>query len=446
MRLVIMSDPHLGKFWKINNSVSNRAEKLYNYFLYNLCRHAKKGYSLVIAGDVYDSVHANVEMLIKFRKELDRVFSKYSDVKIIAGNHETFIDKNGVQQSLLELGLSNTSNVISNGAKAFRWSDLQDGAPENINLILLPFQRNFMTAMCNLVPNYFVQNATNIVISHETPKEIFSYSKFSMNDVLAEYNKYQNVRIPCILLGHYHKPATVRVGETSIVSIGSSYYHTLDDVRDVNKSEMAKRYLIVTTRDDMRKLEEEMESFGCKLLLEFDDIAVYSILYWLPKVYQFDVESQDDFNQNTIMSMRDIRKENPDAIFWIRSNLLIDYSQAMFEGCDVYFDLLEDKKDSILSLDEASTTNAIDGIKGSSTLNERWHMFLKSSGLSKEQRKLATFLFDKRGDSDVTLDNIIKFIFNEYVPEVKNNSNAGEGGAIDEPKTSEDIWSDFDKF
>lgn len=442
MRLIIMSDPHLGKFWKINNSVSNRAEKLYNYFLYNLNLHAKKDNALIIAGDVYDSVHANVEMLIKFRKELDRMFSKYGNVKIIAGNHETFIDKNGVQQSLLELGLSNTDNVISNGIKSYQWKDLQSNAPNNVNFILLPFQRNFTDALSNKVPSCFQQQDINIIISHETPKEIFSYSKFSMNDILQEYKKYQ-INIPCIILGHYHKPTIVQLDETSIISIGNSYYHTLDDIRDINKPKLTKRYLIITTLDDCAALESEMQNYGCKKLLAVSNIVIYSVNYILPKVYQFDVDDQDSFNKNILSDMRSIKDKDLDAIFWIRSKVLIDYSQAMFEGCDVYFDLIEDAKDSILSLDEASTTNAVENIANGQTLLERWNTFLKLSGLSKEQCKLAKFLFDKRNDSNITPDSIMDVLFSKDESQTVEDN----GGVTNEhERSSEDIWSDFDQF
>ena len=396
MRIVIMSDPHLGKFWKINNSVSNRANKLFDYFIRNLKLHSNKDTTLIIAGDVYDSIHANLEMLIKFRKPLDNIFKDYYDVKIIAGNHEVFIDKNGSQLSLLELGLSNQNNVITRGIESYKVDNTL------INLILIPFQREY-DKLLEDVPNYYENDKFNIVIGHETPKEIFSYSKIEMKNIL---KNYKSTNISCIIFGHYHKPKYVKVLNTDIISIGNSYYLTIDDIRDYDNEDYKKRYILISSYDEEDEILEEYKDYNCKLMFTSGVYSFFSIEYILPKVYKIHIKDQTEFN-NKIDDMRKIKDSDSDSIFFIEGESLIDYSQAMFEGCDVYFDLINKNESSLLPLDEnkIKTTNEI--INSSKTLQDKWNTFMSGCNLTATHKKLASYLFDKRDDCDI-IDNILK--------------------------------------
>ena len=171
-----MSDQHLGKFWKSNNSASNRARKLIDYFIYNLkeCCKVKEECNLILAGDLYESIYTTAEMLVYIKKRLSPELLKFKHVYVIAGNHETFIDKNGDQQTLLSVALDSLNTDLYNiGISS---CILDDG----INYIFIPFQNEIESIFENDVPKHLRTDCTNIIISHTTPKEIFSLDRKSV--------------------------------------------------------------------------------------------------------------------------------------------------------------------------------------------------------------------------------------------------------------------------
>lgn len=408
MKTIVMADPHLGKFWKINNSTSNRAQKLFDFFIYNF--HTipdKENTNLIIAGDMYDSIHANIEMLIHFKQKLDSEFEKFNEVYFIAGNHESFIDKYGKQRSLLDLCVNKGIIVNSN---TYSYVD------DNINYVLVPYQINFLDELKQNTITYLRKDMPNIIIAHETPKEIFSYAKFSMNEVIDLYtdNGYD---IPYILLGHYHKCKQYTYKNTTVISIGNSYYLTIDDVKDgandkYNDNCISKRYLIIDKANHInRYYKSEIDELTDDITVigEFSDRILLSNDYGLPKIYSYKIENQVEFDDKYLKIIRDNNDKN--CIYLLSSNVLIDYSQAMFEGYDIYFDLIENPDDSIITLNESNTIETLNNINTGKTLDDRWNRYLDSiSTLDDKQKKLASFLFNKRNDSDININNLVKIL------------------------------------
>ena len=88
--IIILADSHLGKFWKNNNSIFSRAKKLINYFILNLESIAKQFNvkpDLIIAGDIYDSIHANIEMLVYIKSKLNNFFL----ISLISFKHQNLL-------------------------------------------------------------------------------------------------------------------------------------------------------------------------------------------------------------------------------------------------------------------------------------------------------------------------------------------------------------------
>lgn len=426
MRTVIMADPHIGKFWKQNNAAYNRAQKLFDYTISALNNEANKTTNLILAGDIYDSVHANIEMLVKFKKTLDDALSNYKDVNIIAGNHETFIDKQGKQQTLLEIGIDNNNNNI-----------MVDGVHstiiDDINYIFVPYQHNILDIFMEEVPKFLSKTCINIIIAHETPKEIFSYSKLEMNPILDHYYELGFNNIPFVLLGHYHKPKKYTYKNTIVLSIGCLYYDTVDDVRDVFRDDLQKRYLIIDHNSN-EKIDDG------NILYTFGDYVMISRLYSLPRVTKLEVKSQADYEKkiNKIIKEYSITPKND--IILLSSKVLIDYSQAMFEGYDIYFDLIEDTNEQLLALNESNAQDVIDQITTGKTLDDRWKIYLSTLELTKEQKNLATYLFEKRNDLNIDSNKLFEQLSNTKKKRSTKNAEP------EQPKSLKDIQHFIDQF
>ena len=370
--IVILADPHLGKFWKNNNSVFSRAKKLINYFILNLESIAKQfdvKPDLIIAGDIYDSIHANIEMLVYIKSKLNKVFDLYDDIYIIAGNHETFIDKNGTQQSLLYIALDTSRfHLYTNGIATKIIND--------INFIFVPHQTEIESLFDNQINSYIDSSRKNIIIGHTTPKEIFSRCKYSMNDYI---DKWGN-NVQYILLGHYHKPCEYTYKNTKVVSIGSMYYLTIDDIKENSN----KRYLIL---DSNNKIIE-------KNLI-------------MPKVYSYEVKNQNEFEDKIV---KDIKQQNltSDDIIYIKSKSIIDYSSLVFEGYDVYFDAIENTNESIITLKESISGDI--NVSNGKSLNDRWNQYinlLSEDSLSSNEIDTLNWLFANRNNLNITSNDLL---------------------------------------
>lgn len=380
-----MADQHLGKFWKNNNFASNRAKKLIESFIYNLenCTDDKENTNLILAGDIYDSIHTNAEMLVYIKKRLNDSLNKFNHIYVIAGNHETFIDKSGEQQTLLSVALdSNKTDLYVSGVYS---KILEDGN----NYIFIPHQTNVEDMLENEVPKHLKVDRMNIIIAHTTPKEVFSYEKLCIADYIDKYNKLiGDKKLPYIILGHYHFPMNIKCKDTEIISVGNSYYLTVADLRQIENPKYYKRYLILSNN------------------------KITSKAFVLPKIWKFDVDSQDQFDKEIVPFIKgeteDEHKIDINDIIYLRSNMIIDYSVLMFDGYDVYFDMLENTEDGIITLKESLTENITSNSSGK-TLLERWDRYIElipDSIFNENEKKLATWLFSKRNDCDISLDQI----------------------------------------
>lgn len=388
MRIIVVADSHLGKFWKINNSRSNRADKVFRSFVENLERMGDKNTDVIVAGDLFDSVHPNLEMLLHFKPILEKTFSGYRNSFVIAGNHETFVNKRGEQQSILDLALF-SAEFFSRGVSS--------RTIENCNFIFVPFQMNMLETMEREIPNNYRKEITNILVAHETPKEIFSYGKMSLAPLI-EFLEKQDIKIPLIILGDYHKPRMIKIMDTTIVSVGSTYYHTIDDVRD-QFGGIKKRMLI---------LSDEEESSG-KCILEIPGLKVYSVDCDLPNIFEVNVENQEEFNSRLEWILEKYNENNMNT-FWLKSPSLINYEKAVYEGCDVYYDQIKNPEKTMEILSEMSEVQ-IDDIVSGKTLEERWGRYLDASkSISDTERQLAEFLFSRRNDLSLDGKEILKFM------------------------------------
>ena len=120
-------------------------------------------------------------------------------------------------------------------------NDVHNEIIEDYNFIFIPFQKNLEDILENTILEHFKGNKKNIIVSHFTPKEIFSFEELELSKYIDKYYQITGKNnLPYILLGHYHFPVDFVYKNTSILSVGNSYYLNIVDL----KSELKKRYLI----------------------------------------------------------------------------------------------------------------------------------------------------------------------------------------------------------
>lgn len=381
-KTIIIADNHLGKFWKSNNSNFNKGRKLINNFIDNMNDIISKyrGATLIFAGDIFDSVHANTEMLVYIKQKLNTVLNNnnFNNIYAIAGNHETFIDKDGHQQTLLTIGLDSNVKIYID--------DISHEIIDNVNYVFIPFQNNLEELIKSSLKDHLNKELNNILILHMTPKEIFSYSKYSIKDLIDMIdNEY---KVPYILLGHYHLPCETSYKNTKIISIGNSYYL---DITDLKNKKNNKRYVV----------------------FDNDDISLsYEKYNKLPEVVEYDIESQSYFDSNIINEIND--KYNTDIIIYLKSKVLIDYSALIFSGYDVYFELTENTDDNLITLHE-TLSNSFNSNSDKKSLNDRWDKYLDTLNISDKEKELCSFLFEKRNDSDLKINDIFQILSEEVI-------------------------------
>lgn len=380
MNTIIMSDQHLGKFWKNNNSISNRGRKLIDYFIYNLehCTNDKSNTNLIFAGDLYDSINTNVEMLVYIKNRLSKLLNEFNHVYIIVGNHETFKNKEGTQQSLVTVTIDSTDKVDIIVDKV---SSIEI---DNYNYIFIPHQTELEDILGNEVPKYLNKDKDNIIVGHFTPKEIFSYEKIEISKYIDTYYDIlgNKKKLPYIILGHYHQPTELKYKNTRVISIGNSYYNTIGDIKEVLNLNLSRRYI------------------------EFNNDKIEYKDYSLPLIYKYDITSQVQFDNEVIddIKSKDISK---DDIIYLKSKVIIDYSELVFDGYDVYFDMIENAEENLITLSE-SINNNIQSNNGK-TLSDRWSRYIElipESSLSMNEKTTASWLFNKRMDNDLSLSQL----------------------------------------
>lgn len=339
-----------------------------------------RGATLIFAGDIFDSVHANTEMLVYIKQKLNTVLNNnnFNNIYAIAGNHETFIDKDGHQQTLLTIGLDSNVKIYID--------DISHEIIDNVNYVFIPFQNNLEELIKSSLKDHLNKELNNILILHMTPKEIFSYSKYSIKDLIDMIdNEY---KVPYILLGHYHLPCETSYKNTKIISIGNSYYL---DITDLKNKKNNKRYVV----------------------FDNDDISLsYEKYNKLPEVVEYDIESQSYFDSNIINEIND--KYNTDIIIYLKSKVLIDYSALIFSGYDVYFELTENTDDNLITLHE-TLSNSFNSNSDKKSLNDRWDKYLDTLNISDKEKELCSFLFEKRNDSDLKINDIFQILSEEVI-------------------------------
>ena len=382
MNTIIMSDQHLGKFWKNNNSVSNRGRKLIDYFIYNLenCTYDKPNTNLILAGDLYDSTSTNVELLVYIKSNLYRTLKEFNHVYIIAGNHEIFINKDSIQESLLTATLDSSDkiDIIVSGLYSIE--------NETYNYIFIPFQNELDKLLDSEMKKYLKPNKKNIIIGHFTPKEIFSYEKLELTKYIDKYTDIVGKKnLPYIFLGHYHQPTELKYKNTLIVSISNSYYNTIGDIKEVIDLNLDKRFI------------------------EFDNNKITYRSYSLPLIYPYEVLSQVQFDNEILKDIKDKEIDKKDIIY-LKSKVIIDYSELVFDGYDVYFDMIENTEENLISLSESINSNfQNNNTTQGKSLNDRWNRYIElipESLLSISEKTTATWLFNKRLDNDLSLSQL----------------------------------------
>ena len=381
-KIIIVADNHLGKFWKSNNSSFNKGRKLINNFIDNMndiiSKYKDDKPILMFAGDIFDSINTNAEMLVYIKQKLKSVLNNdnFESIYAIAGNHETFIDKNGKQQTLLIIGLDNNVKVYIDG--------ISNEVINNVNFVFIPFQNNLEELLQSSLKEHLIKDKNNILIMHMTPKEIFSYSKYSIKELI-DMIKEDGYKVPYILLGHYHIPCETLYKKTKIISIGSSYPFAIDDIEKRDKN---KRYLIIN-----------------------DDLSIdYKDYEKLPRIIEYNVESQSQFDSNIISDV--LNKYDINSIIYLKGKTLVDYSTLTFQGYDIYYKLIEDTDDDLITLHETLSNSFENNSKGKS-LNDRWERYLNTLNLDQNEKDFCTFLFNKRNDSDLKVNDIFKFFSEE---------------------------------
>ena len=380
-----MADWHLGKYWKSNNSTFNRAKKILHYLtlnLYNIISSFPyERLHLIVAGDLFDSVHCNTEMIVYIRNNLTSYLRNFKWVNVVAGNHEIFIDKDGRQQSLITFGLMDNVYKLIDHIEAFGFCSTKT------NYIMIPYLHDLENTIDEQLHKCLRKEYRNIIIGHFTPKEIFSYEKYSIDALIDKYGADYN--IPYIILGHYHKPVIYHHNNTIVISVGNSYYQNISDIKEYLNDSIHRRYLII------------------------DDSAqkIYSRDYILPEIVPYYIDSQKEFESEVIPEV--LEKYNPieytAPIIYINSKNLIDYSQLTFKGYDIYFDLIEDTNNNIITLSEIIDNNST----SYQSLLDRWDRYINlipTETINSNERELANWLFNKRNDSDITTDGILSIL------------------------------------
>ena len=264
--------------------------------------------------------------------------------------------------------------------------DISHEIINNVNYVFIPFQNNLEELIKNSLKDHLNKELNNILILHMTPKEIFSYSKYSIKEMIDMID--DEYKIPYILLGHYHLPCETSYKNTKIISIGNSYYL---DITDLKNRKNSKRYVV----------------------LDNDDISLsYEKYNKLPEVVEYDIESQSYFDSNIINEIND--KYDTDIIIYLKSKVLIDYSALIFSGYDVYFELTENTDDNLITLHE-TLSNSFNSNSDKKSLNDRWDKYLDTLNISDKEKELCSFLFEKRNDSDLKINDIFQILSEEVI-------------------------------
>ena len=380
MPIAFISDIHIGQYWKNNNK---RARKLISYLKLNLEGIIKSfnndgKLDLIIGGDVYNSPQANTEMLVEAMVQLNPLFEKFRKVSAICGNHETFLNKDGEQRSLLRLGLQTKNSKVYDDLIGVD-TDFLDRT--DVNFIFIPYQHGIKDIIMsdNYLNKVLNKDMHNIIVSHFTPNEVFSFSEFKIQELLNRYKKYS---IPYIFLGDYHTPMTIRLKpKTTLISIGSTYWSNIADFKSYCKENHKKFYIL---NDDMT-------------------IATYNLM--LPNFYTITCSNQLEFEEIIPQIKSSVNKDQ--HIIFLRSNSLIDYSSLIADGYDIYYELIEDEDNRILDISK-SNLNIEEALNSGKKIEDRWSNYLQSITLDSDIKAIADKLFIKRMDQNITYENLIE--------------------------------------
>lgn len=350
MRLAITADVHLGHYWKTN---PRRAMKIIDIFSKTLEDMKKNSDKIIIVGDLYHSANLPPDCLAYIDDHVD--FYSGCNMDIVVGNHETFLDVDDHQKSLPRLLLSRVSSIYESG---FNKMAEPDGI--TTSMYALPFQPNMEAVISYLSTSSIDKDS--IIFGHLTPTEVFERSKISITPIV------DALKPKFIFLGDYHTPLNKHLGDTTLYSIGSTYYWDISDIG----SEQQKRYLILDT----------------------DTMKVESVPIELPKISKVLIDDEN--------ALANIFKDK-DTIYYIASKLPLDLTSYINNGYDIYFDYLtpDNKYSSLVdgvSLESSSFVN----------VDDSWESYIKVQQVDSSIKDMANNIFKNR--NSLTSESIINIL------------------------------------
>ena len=315
--IALIADAHLGQYWKTNPP---RARKICQTFKRTLDDILGRGIRTVCnLGDTFHSANITTDLGLYILDNVMPTLHQFDAIYTITGNHDAVRGIDNVQRSLVEIILhdpraDHIRMNISSGTFVLPLRN-QD---EN-QIMMIPYETHLAEAIAPYVVNAYNGHASSIIIfSHFTPTEIFPYGRIMLTDILASIKeRLPQVALPLVVLGDYHAPHEVQIGETRVVSVGNMYYSTIDDVR----KDTSKRWF------EFNPSTNELIPHQIKL----------------PRIH-------------SIRALEELDDANVEDVYHLTLGEAVDVSAYVMRDIDIYLDV----SDHVRSLQETSTMDLLE--------------------------------------------------------------------------------------
>ena len=346
LKIAIIADTHLGQYWR---TYPTRAKRLIDTLKNNLLEIRNYSENLIILGDFYHSANLSPDCMSYIQDNIYNIFKKFSNVFLVVGNHEVFLNYMNVQKSIPGMILSDKIKVFEQyGISSFKVK----GDTSLCEYITLPYNKDLETYISEFNENMNIKNdkKSSVLFGHFTPKEIFERMKISVEPLVKNISNLNK-----IFLGDYHDPKSVKLNNCEIISVGSTYYWDISDI--FKKKE--KRFIV----------------------FDSDNMTYESYKLNLPKVNYMKIDNEN--KDNFII-------DNKNEIYFITSSIPLDFTQYILDGYDIYFNYLPDDKVSMImegvDIDTVSFVNVEDS----------WQKYLQIQNVDSSIKDVANKIFVER--------------------------------------------------
>jgi DNA repair exonuclease SbcCD nuclease subunit len=349
--MALIADAHLGQYWKTNPP---RARKICHTFKRTLEDILSRGIrTLCNLGDTFHSANITTDLGLYILDNVMPTLQRFDTIYTITGNHDAVRGVDNVQRSLVEIILHNadtqrTRMNISSGSFVVPISTT------DAQIIMIPYETHLAEAVAPYVVHAYNGTASSIVIfSHFTPTEIFPYGRIMLTDIVASIKEQlPHVNIPLIVLGDYHVPHEVTIGNTNVVSVGNMYYSSIDDVR----KNASKRWF----------------EFNPQTL----SLTPHTIQ--LPRIH-------------TIRNVSELDAANTDDVYHLVLDEAIDVSEYVVKDIDIYLDVADQMR-------ATQENTSMDLLESATMINipTAFHQYVQRSCPNPVTQQFSQHLFDHR--------------------------------------------------